>query len=461
MTTEDSELLRSYAEDHTEEAFAEIVRRHVSLVYSAALRQVNGDAHLAQDVTQLVFADLARKAAALAQHRVLAGWLFTSTRYAAAKLVRGERRRRVRETEAELMREILHDEGSDALDWSRVRPVLDEALAELGDAERDAVLLRFFEGRDYAAVGARMGLGENAARMRVERAVDKLRALLDRRGVKSSTAALAVALGGQAVMAAPVGLAAAVTGAALAGAAVGGGAVAGILTFMSMTKLQVGIAGAVVALGLGGVVVQSKSNAALRDELAGLRREGAGLDLGALAQENARLARAAAEVMALRGDDAELARLGDEAAALKRQMEATAKLAAQKAKGGEATPIKGEIFSQAQVDLQPKATFQAQPTYPYEFRKNAVEGQALIEFVVDAQGKVRDAVAVSSTHREIAAAAIEAVNKWQFDPGQKSGEAVNTRMKVPIVFTIEKRAPVAPGQTAGPTVPKVPLKSWF
>ena len=178
---------------------------------------MGGDAHIAQGVTQPVFADLARKAAALARHRVPAGWLFTSARYTAAKLVRGERRRRVRETEAELLREILHEDGGDGgaeggLDRERVRPVLDEALAELGEAEREAVLLRFFERRDYAAVGARCGLGENAARMRVGRAVDKLRAALDRRRVTSTSAALAVAIGGQAVTAAPAGLAASAAG---------------------------------------------------------------------------------------------------------------------------------------------------------------------------------------------------------------------------------------------------------
>src|SRR5690242_2139028 len=100
---DDAELLRQYAEDHAEEAFAEIVRRHVDFVYSAALRQVNGDAHLARDVTQLVFAALARKASKLAGHRVLAGWLFVSTRFAAAKLVRAERRRHARELEAHIM----------------------------------------------------------------------------------------------------------------------------------------------------------------------------------------------------------------------------------------------------------------------------------------------------------------------------------------------------------------------
>ena len=97
---DDATLLRSYARNRSESDFAELVHRHVNLVYSAALRQVNGDVHLAQDVTQTVFTDLARKASSLANYQALAGWLFTSTRFAAAKFVRGEQRRRLREQEA-------------------------------------------------------------------------------------------------------------------------------------------------------------------------------------------------------------------------------------------------------------------------------------------------------------------------------------------------------------------------
>src|ERR1035437_11195821 len=95
--TPDSELLRRFARTNSEDAFAELVKRHANLVYSAALRQVGGDEHFAKDVSQMVFADLARKAKALSRRETLTGWLYTSTHFAAAKVVRTENRCRDRE----------------------------------------------------------------------------------------------------------------------------------------------------------------------------------------------------------------------------------------------------------------------------------------------------------------------------------------------------------------------------
>src|SRR5476651_12320 len=123
----DSDLLRRYAEERSEESFAELVRRHVNLVYYAALRQTGGDATLAEDATQVVFTDLARKAESLLGRPALTGWLYTSTRFAAAKARRGERRRQAREQEAHLMHELTHD-SAPATDWERLRPVIDDAL---------------------------------------------------------------------------------------------------------------------------------------------------------------------------------------------------------------------------------------------------------------------------------------------------------------------------------------------
>jgi len=187
--TPDSELLSRYARTRSEDAFAELVRRHVNLVYSAALRQVNGDAHLAQDVAQTVFTDLARKAASLARREILTGWLYTSAHFAAAKIVRMENRRRDREEK--FMREPI-SETAPELDWQKLRPVLDEVMHQLKEADREAILLRYFENRQFAEVGAKLGLNENAARMRVERALEKLRDILTKRGITTAAALTSV-----------------------------------------------------------------------------------------------------------------------------------------------------------------------------------------------------------------------------------------------------------------------------
>ena len=160
--TPDSELLRRFAKTNSEDAFAELVKCHVDLVYSAALRQVNGDAHLAQDVAQTVFADLARKAGSLSRRETLTGWLYTSAHFAAAKIARTENRRRDREEK--FMREPIHETAPDAsrteafaevgADWEKLRPTLDGAMHELKETDREAILLRYFENRPFAEVGA-------------------------------------------------------------------------------------------------------------------------------------------------------------------------------------------------------------------------------------------------------------------------------------------------------------------
>jgi RNA polymerase sigma factor (sigma-70 family) len=444
--TDDTELLRRYGEDGVEAAFAELVQRHLPLVYTAALRQVNGDAQLAADAAQLVFTDLARKARFLAGHQVLAGWLFTSTRYAASKLVRSEQRRRAREQEAFIMENLEKENAEPELDWGRVRAVLDEAMSDLGRADREAVLLRYFEGRDYASVAARLNLSPNTARMRVERALDKLREQLARRGVRSTSAALAAALAHQSVAAVPAGLAASVTGAALAGgAAAGVGPLAAI--FMSATKLQLGVSGALVVAGAAGFVVQANDLGALRADIAALARSSQ--EIGRLRAENQQLARTVAEVADLRRDDAQLAQLRDEAAALQVRLRAQAEERERVARAVARGPLTGEIFDISKVDRTPAPKFQARPQYPAELRTAGIGGEAVLEFVVDAEGAVRNAKAVRSSHPAFETSAIEAVSKWTFAPGEKGGSKVNTRLQVPIVFTLAEK-----GKTPPPTL-------WF
>ncbi len=246
----DTELLRRYADDHSEAAFTELVSRHVGLVYAAALRQVGGATHRAQDVAQTVFVALAHQAGPLSRRSEIVGWLYTSTHHVAAKLKRTEQRRALREEEAHAMNEINADDGA-AADWERLRPVLDEALHGLSNADREAILLRYFQNRRLAEVGRRLGLSEDAARMRVDRALNKLQVVLGRRGITSTTTALGVVLANPLLTAAPEGMAASVTNTALAGVAVGAGAgsaATAATIFMNAKTTLVAVA-AVLAIG--------------------------------------------------------------------------------------------------------------------------------------------------------------------------------------------------------------------
>lgn len=239
---DDTTLLRAYAQVRSEAAFEQLVERHVDLVYSAALRQVNNDAHKAAEVTQVVFNDLARKAASLVGHPALAGWLYTSTHWAAKMLMRADRSRakyeRAAAEETAVLGSSPHVAGAgESMDWEQARPVLDDAMARLNETDRIAVVMRFFNNKSFAEVGARLGLGENAARMRVSRALEKLRYNLVRRGVTSSAGALGAALAANAVSAAPAGMAAAVGSVAVAAGA--GASSAGLA--LSTLKTTAGI----------------------------------------------------------------------------------------------------------------------------------------------------------------------------------------------------------------------------
>jgi len=257
---DDAELLRRYTVSRAEDAFAELVRRHVNLVYRAALRQCGGDAHRSEDVTQLVFTLLARKAPTLARHSSLTAWLYTTTHFTVRNVHRTERRRALREKEAFIMQETAREDPP-AADWERLRPVLDDAMQELAERDRIALLCRLFEGRSYAQIAARLSLTEDATRMRVKRALEKLRALLARRGVTSTSAALGLMLTSEAAIAAPATMAASVTGSALAMAA-SGAAIAPAITLielMTTSKIAVGGATLVLALTLGTVVQEVRA----------------------------------------------------------------------------------------------------------------------------------------------------------------------------------------------------------
>lgn len=321
--TDSATLLAEYVQNRSEPAFRELVARYINLVYAAAVRLVEGDTHLAEDVTQTVFAEFARLA-----HRVpggtMGGWLHRHTCFVAAKTMRGERRRRWRERQAMAMN-ALEDHTPDNL--ARVAPMLDEAINELAAPEGTAIVLRFFDQRDFRSVGEALGSSEDAAQKRVARGLEKLRISLLRRGVALSGAALASALAGQAMTAAPAALAASVSSAALAGAAAGGGLTLAWLKIVAMTKLKLAVSAVVVA-GVGTtLVLEHQAQNRLRDENASLRTQ---IEQLTQAVEDERSANAAARADAntalTQKQQLELLRLRGEVGSLRNQQKDLAKL---------------------------------------------------------------------------------------------------------------------------------------
>jgi len=262
--TDTHELLANFVRNGSESAFRELVTRYLDLVHSTAVRLVDGDTHRAEDVSQIVFADLARMASKLSETTTLGGWLHRHTCFVARTVMRGERRRQARERQAVEMN-ALNDQTESVL--AQIAPILDEAIQELGPDDRDAILLRFFERRNLRSVGEALGTTENVARKRVSRALQELEMLLRRRGVTLSAAALASSLAAGAVTAAPAGLALSIAGTVLAGAGAAGGTGLTSAKVAVIAKLKIGIVGAMVVVGVvTAIFLQNQSKPRLREE---------------------------------------------------------------------------------------------------------------------------------------------------------------------------------------------------
>ena len=433
----DSALLQRFVLERDETAFSELVQRHLDFVYSIALRRLNGDVHLARDACQLVFSDLARKARRLVGHQVLAGWLFTSVRYACHTLVRTEARRRVREVRAAAMFELEPDR-SDHVRWEELKPVVDDALGDLNAADRDAVLLRYFSNQTYETIGARLALSPNAARMRVDRALERLRRSLERRGIASTAAALAVALEGNALVAAPGGLAVAISAQVVGPATLGS---SGLLSLLAMNKASVGLTAAIAATGAFFSVAQQQANADLRAEIASATGfhaapPAAPTPAGGVTSAAPLPPEPTTSPTAV---DAALVQLEADAARLQRRL---ARVEAASAAGDRDT---GQVYELRDLDVPPKPTRQTTPVYPKALRQAGKAGKATVEFTVNRDGTVRDATSIDTTHPDFATAAVAAIGRWEFSPGQRDQVPVNVRMRIPVVFTINpEKAPIQP-----------------
>jgi RNA polymerase sigma factor (sigma-70 family) len=314
MDSDDLQLLKRYSLEGAEEAFSELVRRYADLVWSAGWR-VTRNASLAEDVVQAVFTDLARKARWLPDKTVLPGWLYRAACLAAFKAMRTETRR-VRRERAAMELQATSGQDSPHLETQRLLPILDEAMGALGEADRNAVVLRFFAKKDLAEIGAALGISDDAAQKRLSRAIEKLRRAFQRKGITASAAAIGTVLGAAGTQAAPAGLAAAValSSISLAGsAAASTGAIhilASIPTQIALMKTNLAIAAVALATVATPLLIQHRALSELETENRALTIETASLET--LRERHARLIRsahAAYELDRLRSDQEELARL--------------------------------------------------------------------------------------------------------------------------------------------------------
>jgi RNA polymerase sigma factor (sigma-70 family) len=343
MISDDMALVQEYAQSNSERAFSTLVSKHVNLVYSVALRQVR-DPLLAEEITQSVFIILARKAKSLSPMTILSGWLCRTARNVSADTLKIQRRRQIREQESQ-MHSILNEPEPGV--WNQVAPMLDEALGALGEKEHDAVVLRFFDGKELKHVGAAMGTTEDAARMRVNRGVEKLREFFAKRGVTLSATAIAGAVAANSVQAAPIGLAAAIITAAFSGTAITTATVTAASKGIAMTTLQKTIITTAFAVAVGTGIYQAREAAKTREDMQTLQQQQAPLTEQILALRN-QLQEAAQQLGALRASQPQdLLRLRNEVGLLRQERNALAQQLSEVRRGLEAN------FSQSNPTINP------------------------------------------------------------------------------------------------------------
>jgi RNA polymerase sigma factor (sigma-70 family) len=319
--TSDLDLLRRFARENSQDAFTEIVRRHVNLVYSASLRQVRSP-QLAEEIAQSVFADLARDANKLKPDTILTAWLYAVARRTAIDVIRKESRRQLREQIAVEM----NDMNATANDWTQIEPLLDDAMAALDETDRSAILLRYFENKNLREVGESLKISDDAAQKRVSRAVEKLREFFSKQKATVGASGLAVLISANAVQAAPVGLALIITNASLAAAGT-------TLTFMKIataTKLKLAFGAIVVAAAVTAFVVQQQNqtklrgdNESLQQQIAQLHADNAGLSnrIATIGEASQLPAEQFIELLKLRGETGVLRRQLDELAKKNRALQ--------------------------------------------------------------------------------------------------------------------------------------------
>lgn len=268
MSQTDLELLAHYASHDAEDSFAELVKRHLDLVYSAALRQVRSP-QLAEEVSQVTFIQLAHHTKILKPDTVLTAWLYQVTSRTAIDAVRHEARRQMREQIAT----ELNSMNAPSTEWVYIEPLLDEAMQAIDEADRTAILLRYFENKSLREVGAILVTTEDAVQKRVSRAVERLRDFFTKRGVTVGSSAIAIGISTHAVQSAPVGLAIPIlTAATLAVGAVTTSTTIVAAKTVSMTTVQKTLMGATLIVAVGAGIYETWKASQLREQKQNLSR---------------------------------------------------------------------------------------------------------------------------------------------------------------------------------------------
>jgi len=267
--TSDLDLLKQFARENSQDAFAEVVRRHVNLVYSAALRQVRSP-QLAEEISQSVFSDLARNVGKLKSETNLTAWLYAVTRRTAIDVIRKESRRQLREQIAVEMQNMNVTENS----WTQIEPFLDEAMESLDETDRAAILLRYFENKNLREVGDALKISDDTAQKRVSRAVEKLRDFFSKRNVTIGASGLTILISANAVQSAPIGLAATISAAAiLTGTAVSSSTAIAVTKTIAMTTLQKTLITVALVASVGTGIYEAKQAANARAEMQALQQK--------------------------------------------------------------------------------------------------------------------------------------------------------------------------------------------
>ena len=360
MMEPDSQLLQDYTRAKSQDAFTELVRRHLNLVYSAALRQVRSP-QLAEEISQSVFADLARAADKLSPDTILTAWLYQVTRRTAIDVIRRESRRQARERLAVEMAAM-----NTAANWTHIEPLLDDALEALDETDRAAILLRYFDNKSLREVGQTLGTSDDAAQKRVSRAVERMREFFSRRGVAIGASALVLLISANAVQAAPLALAATISTAAILAGTTVHTSTAIVTKAITMTLLQKALVTATVAVVAGTGIYEARQATQLREQVQTLQQKQAPLaeQIQQLQEErnNAtnQVASLTEEVARASNNDTELLKLRGEVGALRRQLSQYSDTPLRTQSKVTANPTASEAAEGRKLQVQSRNAFVAQ-----------------------------------------------------------------------------------------------------